>query len=307
MIRNLILVTALVMTISGCSGPVTPPEFDGERSFTYLDQQVAFGPRVPGTPAAAACRAFLYDHLNRCGLEVDSQVFSFFDPYGRGELPLINIIGRHRGGDADSPGLLLMAHYDSRPRTDYHSDSTLIDTPIDGANDGASGVAVLLELANLIAERSPDCNVDLVLVDGEDWGKPGDHDYYLLGSREFAHQGIRDDYRFGVVVDLIGDRYLQVYREEYTEQFYKPINDMIWQVAAELGVEAFKDGVRHTIIDDHLSLGSAGVPTALLIDFTYPHWHTENDTPDKCAPESLASIGRVLAHIVYNESLWPSH
>jgi hypothetical protein len=144
------------------------------------------------------------------------------------------------------------------------------------------------------------------LVDGEDWGRSGDNDYYLLGSREFARLGIRTKYQFGIVVDMIGDKALQVYREEYTERFYKPINDMIWQVAADLGVKAFKDDVRQTIIDDHLSIGSAGVPTALLIDFTYPYWHTENDTPDNCAPESLTSVGRVLTHVAYNKSLWPS-
>jgi hypothetical protein len=82
---------------------------------------------------------------------------------------------------------------------------------------------------------------------------------------------------------------------------------MIWRVAADLGVDQFKDDVRHTIIDDHLSIGSAGVPTALLIDFTYPHWHTENDTPDKCSPESLAAIGKVLAYIIYNNEIWPSN
>lgn len=289
----------------GCSGEVQPPGFDGDRAFSYLEQQVALGPRVPGTPASKACRELFYQHFGSCGLEVDSQAFRFFDPYSSVDTPLVNVIARHRGGGAGEPAVLLLAHYDSRPRTDYHSDSTLRHMPIDGANDGASGVAVLMELANLIKTQAPDCNVDLLLVDGEDWGRPGDTDYYLLGSREFARGGIRDKYAFGVVVDLIGDRYQQIYRENYTERFYKEINDMIWKVADTLGVTTFVDGTRHTIQDDHISIGAAGVPTALLIDFDYPHWHTENDTPDKCSPESLANVGRVLAYIIYNKAIWP--
>ena len=292
---------------AGCSGPTDPPLFDGQRAFGYLDQQVAFGPRVPGTDASKACRDMFYQHFESCGLQVDSQAFTFFDPYSSTDTPLVNVIAHYRGAAEDEPALLLLAHYDSRPRTDFHTDPTLVHLPIDGANDGASGVAVLMELANLLKTRPPDCNLDLLLVDGEDWGRSGDIDYYLLGSREFARRGIRDKYRFGVVVDLIGDTYQQIYREEYTERFYKPINDMIWETAATLGVSTFREEIRHTIQDDHVSIGAAGVPTALLIDFDYKYWHTEFDTPDKCSAESLANVGRVLAYIIYNASLWPGN
>ena len=305
-IKQLIAVACLVG--AGCSsGPIQPPEFDGDRAFGYLEQQVAFGPRVPGTDASKACRDMFYRHFESCGLQVDSQAFTFFDPYSSVDTPLVNVIAHYRGAAEDEPALLLLAHYDSRPRTDFHSDTSLIHLPIDGANDGASGVAVLMELANLLKAQPPDCNLDLLLVDGEDWGKPSDTDYYLLGSREFARQGIRDKYSFGVVVDLIGDADQQIYKESYTERFYKPINDMIWQTATLLGVNTFRQQTRHTIQDDHISIGAAGVPTALLIDFDYPYWHTEFDTPDKCSGESLANVGRVLAYIIYNTSLWPEN
>jgi hypothetical protein len=293
--------------MAGCSGPVEPPPFDGDRAFGYLRQQVAFGPRVPGTVASADCRDFFYRHFDSCGLEIDSQPFSFFDPYTSVDTSLVNVIARWRGQAPDQPALLLLAHYDSRPRTDYHTDSTKRHLPIDGANDGASGVAVLMELAQLIHTRPPDCNVDLVLVDGEDWGRPGDNDLYLLGSREFARHGIRDRYRFGIVVDMVGDSDQQIYREDHAERFYKPINDMIWQTAMQLGVLSFKDDVRHTVLDDHLTVGAAGVPTVLLIDFDYEHWHKETDTPENCSAESLANVGRVLAYILYNKSLWPQN
>ncbi|MEW5795495.1 MAG: M28 family peptidase [Candidatus Zixiibacteriota bacterium] len=271
----------------------------------YLKDQVALGPRVPGTESSARFREMAYRHFRACGFEVDSQRFVVFDPYTSVDTPMVNIIARYRGRPYDPTAILLWAHYDCRPRTDFPSDSTKRDVPIDGANDGASGVALLMELANLIAENPAPSNIDIVLGDGEDWGKSGDVDRYLLGAREFARRSIRDKYRFAIVIDLIGDTYQQIYREEYTEHYYKEINDMIWRAAKEVGVQTLIDEVRHTIQDDHLPLGGAGVPTALLIDFDYKYWHTEHDTPDKCSPESLANVGRVLTYIVYNESLWP--
>ena len=302
---RLLLVCAFLVVLSGgCSERVGPPEFDGTRALQHVEQQVAFGPRVPGTASSARCRAYFYQNLENSGFSVDSQVFMFYDPYTAVDTPMVNVVARFRGNPEDERAILLMAHYDSRPRTDYHSDSTLRHLPIDGANDGGSGVAVLLELAALVKQQPPECNIDIVLNDGEDWGKSGDYDYYLLGSREFARHGIRDKYHFAVVVDLVGDRYQQIYREEYTERYYRTVNDMIWKVAAEIGVPTFVNEVRYTMQDDHLPLGAAGVPTALLIDFDYPYWHTEKDTPDKCSAESLANVGRVLAYIIYNESLW---
>lgn len=289
----------------GCSKPVQPPTFQSERALEYIRQQVAFGPRVPGTVASGQCRDWLMRHFRSQGLAVDSQPFLQLDPYTSVDTPMVNVIARYRGNPSDSKAILLLAHYDSRPRTDYPSDSTKRNLPIDGANDGGSGVAVLMELANMFAQQSPGCNVDLVLVDGEDWGKSGDEKYYLLGAQEFARRGIRERYRFAIVVDMIGDAYQQIYREDYTERFYKPINDMIWFVAAKLGVKTFVDGIKHTVIDDHIPLGAAGVPTALLIDFDYKYWHTDKDTPDKCSAESLGNVGRVLAYIVYNETVWP--
>ena len=180
-----------------------------------------------------------------------------------------------------------------------------MDEPIDGANDGASGVAVLMEMAHLIAAQPPPAAVDLVLVDGEDWGKVGDHAAYTIGSREYARLGVRDKYEFGIILDLIGDQDQQIYREGYSERYASELNDMVWGVAGRLGVETFIDSVKYTVIDDHLSLSLSGVPSIDIIDFDYDYWHTEFDTPDKCSSESLTNVGRVVAEIVYNPSLWP--
>ncbi len=285
---------------------VEPPAFNADRSFQYLEEQVAFGPRVPGSATSSECRDYFYRHFADLGLGVDSQVFAYFDPYSATELRLVNVIAKFESANRDAQRIVLMAHYDSRPRAEYASDSTLRETPIDGANDGASAVAVLMELANMFAEKAPSCHIDMVLSDGEDWGRPGDIANYLLGSRQFARTGIRDKYRFGIVVDMIGDRDQWIYREGFSEQFHKDLNDMVWSAAARLGVETFIDSIRDTVLDDHLSLCAAGVPTIDIIDFDYIYWHTEFDTPDKCSAEALANVGRVLAEIVYNPSLWPA-
>jgi len=296
---------ALLLAVSCADKREPPPAFDGQKAYRYLIEQVDFGPRVPGSKASAECRDFFSNHFLGLGARVDSQAFTFFDPYSQTDIPLTNVIARYTGTGEAAEAVVLMAHYDSRPRTDYARDPKLKDKPIDGANDGASGVAVLMELGNLFAQKAPPCNVDLVLVDGEDWGKPRDLDYYLLGSREFARRGIREKYRFGIVIDMIGDSSQQLYREGYSDRSYRALNDAVWRAAARLGITTFRDTIKYTIIDDHLSLVSAGVPAIVIIDFDYPYWHTEFDTPDKCSPTALANVGRVLVEIIYNPSLWP--
>lgn len=295
----------LALTISCAETRTELPAFDGERAYQYLKEQVAFGPRVPGTEASVVCRNFLVNHFLQLGARVDSQTFVFFDPYSQTDIPLVNVIASFEGTGSIAERILLMAHYDCRPRTDYATNPQLRDKPIDGANDGASGVAVLMELGNMLAKKEPPVDVDIVLVDGEDWGKAGDLEHYLLGSREFARTDIRGKYRFGIVVDLVGDSSQEIYREGYSEQYFPSLNDVVWQAAARLGIATFRDSVKYTIIDDHLSLIAAGVPAIDIIDFDYPHWHTEFDTPDKCSALALENVGRVLAEIVYRPTIWP--
>ncbi|UCD63573.1 MAG: M28 family peptidase [Candidatus Zixiibacteriota bacterium] len=285
---------------------VQPPLFDGNRAFTYLRTQVEFGPRVPGSDASARCRDYIYDHFRGLGLVVDSQVFVFRDPYSDADVRMVNVVGSYDPANVSAAArIVLMAHYDSRPRAEYARDPNLAGEPIDGANDGASGTAVLMEMANLIARDAPPGAVDLVLVDGEDWGVTGDHERYMLGSRHFARQGIRGKYRFGIVVDMVGDIDQRILREGYSEIYGKSLNDMVWRSARELGIDAFYDSIGDSVLDDHLSLNVGGVPSINIIDFDYPYWHTEFDTPDKCSGLSLANVGRVLTEIIYNPSLWP--
>jgi len=299
-----LLIIIIFCVLVGCT--TEAPEFDSVRAFGYIEKQVAFGPRVPGTLAWDSCRTWMVEQLSSTGLEIDSQVFDFMDPYSGQKIPLVNLIARLRGGRDDEKGILLVAHWDSRPRIDYHQDPELgAILGLDGANDGASGTAVLLELANLMVSDPPNINLDLVFVDGEDWGKPGDDEYYCIGSQHFAKKGIRNKYHFGIVIDLIGDKNQQIFREKTSDRFSSHINDMIWSVAAELDISTLHDSIKYEIRDDHIPLNIGGVPSVVVIDFDYSFWHTEFDTPDKCSAESLGNIGRILAHILYNKSLWP--
>ncbi len=171
--------------------------------------------------------------------------------------------------------------------------------PILGANDGASGVALLLEIASILAVDKPNWGVDIVLFDGEDYGPEGRYDMYLLGSQFFVKN--LGDYRpeFGILVDLIGDENLEIYREGYSERHAKNIVDLIWDQAKELNSESFHDSVKHWVLDDHIPLIQAGIPCANIIDIDYPYWHTLGDTPDKCSPQSLKEVGEVILKILY--------
>lgn len=302
--RVTVFILGILAMLLGCATQIPAPEFSGDRAFEYLQKQVGFGPRVPGSEAAVACRSWFYERFDALGLKVDSQVFSFADPYSDDTLQLVNVIASFRGDPSDEKGIILLAHYDSRPRAERDPLPARREQPIAGANDGASGVAVLLELAGMLAASPAVANVDFVLVDGEDWGKPGDDEFYLIGSRHFANQGIRGKYHFGLVIDMIGDADQNIYREQFTDRFHKQLNDMIWNVASELGVATFEDSAKYMIKDDHISIAAGGVPAAVLIDFDYPYWHTTLDTPEQCSPQSLANVGRVVAHIIYNRSLW---
>ncbi len=304
---HITILIGIVLCTIGCSPQtIVPPPFDGNLAYTYLEQQVAFGPRVPGTEASAKCREYFKSFFDSLNIPVDSQVFIFPDPYSGKNITMVNFIAHINNPKSSVGRIVLLAHYDSRPRAEYASDSTLKDKPIDGANDGASGVAVLMELARLSTKQLPPCDIDLVFVDGEDWGKPGDNQYYLLGSKEFARRVVHGTYRFGIVLDMVGDKQQQFYREGYSEKFQKPLNDMIWNTARELGISTFIDSVKHAILDDHLSLLAVGIPAVDIIDIDYPYWHTEFDTPDKCSAEALSNVGRVVTEIIYNPSKWPS-
>lgn len=277
------------------------PTFDGDRAMKYLEAQVAFGPRVPGSASAERCREYLAAFFRELGGEIDTMQFFHADKHTGKNIEMVNLIARFSGGAGpEGERILLAAHYDSRPRAELDPDSSKQNLPIDGANDGASGVAVLMELANLIAVQKPQVNIDLAFLDGEDFGMSGDLSDYFLGAKEMTRRGIKGKYRCAVVVDMVGDRDLRVYRENFSEQYFPELNDRIWETAHTIGETTFSDTVGYFVHDDHLSFMTVGLPSVVVIDFAYQYWHTSHDTPDKCSAASLASVGRVVAHFIYN-------
>ncbi len=283
--------------ICGCSS-TSVPKFDKDGAFTDLTEQCQIGPRYPGSPGHDECKKYLLDKLSRYTNLVKSQDFTYRDETLQKDLKLTNIITSFYPEKKER--VLLCAHWDTRPFADQDPDSVLRLQPILGANDGASGVAILLEIARIVSLKEPRQGVDLVFFDGEDWGSESDLDKFCLGSKYFAKN--KGDYQpdFGILLDMVGDRDLTLYREGYSLKYAKGLTDLIWSEAKSLGLYCFKDSTKQFIYDDHVPLLGAGIPCVDLIDFDYPFWHTTSDTPDKCSPESLQIIGDLLMDILYH-------
>ncbi len=275
------------------------PAFDGGRAYALLQQQCAFGPRVPGSAAHQQTAAFLIAELQKYADNVVTQSFEHTVPRLGQTVTLTNIIAGFRFEAGRR--VLLCAHWDSRPWADEDPDSSRRREPVMGANDGASGVAVLLEIARVLRENPPPVGVDIVLFDGEDFGTPGEARSYAIGAQHFARtKQARYNPIFGILLDMVGDRELEIFQEGNSVQFARAVVDHVWNLASRLGIREFVPRLRHEVFDDHVPLLEAGMPVIDIIDFDYPYWHTVADTPDKCSAASLEKIGRVVLAAVYN-------
>lgn len=273
------------------------PQFDGSEAFRHLMEQCSFGPRNPGSEGHETCKKYLLDKLAGYTNLVRKQQFVYQDTTQKINLELTNIIASFY--PEENQRILLCAHWDTRPIADEDPDSSLRGKPILGANDGASGVAVLLEMAKIISQRKPKWGVDIIFFDGEDYGPEGDLDKFCLGSKYFAKN--KGDYKpgLGILLDMIGDKDLKIYKDGYSARYANKIVDLVWNTAHELGIDCFNDSSKYYIYDDHIPLLEVGIPCIDLIDYDYPYWHTTQDTPDKCSPESLQKIGEVLIEVLY--------
>jgi hypothetical protein len=311
--RLLFAVSLLCLPLAGCTGKA---EFDGRAAMESLERQVAFGPRVPGTKEHDACRDYLVQELKKSADSVQVQHFSWKRAVKPAEYrrqlrlpldhpipapktyPMDNIVAVVNGTDGKPPTLLLCAHWDTRPTADQ--EQTVEDRlkPIPGADDGASGAAVLLELARVLKEKRPPKGVIIALFDGEDLG-PGVGDM-LLGAKYYAKHPIPNKPVEGILLDMVGDRDLNIYKEGNSMDANPTLTEKIFTTAAALGYDKlFIAQRKYTIEDDHLPLIINDIPTVDLIDFDYPYWHTLGDTPDKCSAESLTAVGRTIAAVVY--------
>jgi hypothetical protein len=263
----------------------TPAAFDGNRALEDVAYQVSLGPRTIGSEAHRQVVDWISDQLASAGWEVEIQEGN------QGGTPVRNIIGKRGQG---SPWIVLGAHYDSRLYADHDPDPAMRTQPVPGANDGASGVAVLLELARVLPDPDSEHAIPgqqwLVFFDAEDNGSIAGYDW-ILGSRYFVSQ-LDGQPSAAVIVDMIGDQDLDVFLERNSTPW---LSDQIWDTAADLG---FQDQIipeyRHSMLDDHTPFIQAGIPAVDMIDFDYPVWHTTADTQDKVSAESLQVIGQTL-------------
>jgi glutaminyl-peptide cyclotransferase len=277
--------------------------FSGEKAFDYLIMQTDLGPRNPGSKGHVSCLELLTNELKKSGAKVQLQPFMHYDSHEGKTLNMTNIIGSFQIDKMSR--IILCAHWDTRPMADRDTPENE-NKPIIGANDGASGVAVLLEIARQISINPPPVGIDIVFFDGEDYGKEGELENYCLGSRYFVANNKSYFPKYAILLDMIGDAQLEVPIEGYSKQYLPELVEQVWTVAANLGYSQFIPEVRHYVFDDHVILNSGGIPAIDIIDFGYPdqshrYWHTLEDTVDKCSPQSLKVIGDVLMEIIYTQ------
>jgi Zn-dependent M28 family amino/carboxypeptidase len=261
------------------SQPKFDPVFDGARAYTDVETQVSFGPRIPGTNGHAQIVEWMRSGLVEAGWQVEIQ-----ESVALGN-PVRNLVARRSD---ENPQIILGAHYDTRIYADNDPDPANQTQPVPGANDGASGVAVLLELARTLPPDS--VNVWLVFFDAEDNGRIAGWDWNL-GAREFvANNPLRP--QAVVIVDMIGDADLNIYKERNSDP---SLTDEIWSVAGSLGYgDRFIPDYKFSMTDDHIPFLEADIPAIVIIDFDYPYWHTVSDTSDKVSPQSLEAVGKTL-------------
>jgi hypothetical protein len=292
-------VVALLLACKAGSGARSGggQKFDGQRAFEYLRQQVEFGPRVPGTPAHEQAGDLILSRLRATADSVQVQEFTHVTKRGA-KLALRNFVGRFR--PAATERVLFLAHWDSRPHADQSANLAAQRMPVPGANDGASGVAVLLGVADALKATPPAVGVDLLFVDGEDYGDFADSTEVLIGSRYFASH-LPPGYQplYAVLFDMVGDKDLEIYYEGNSQAVAPEVVDRVWRVAHDVGHGAqFRPGVRHTLVDDHVSLQKVGIHAIDVVDFDYPYWHTTDDTIDKVSAASLQIVGDVAVALV---------
>ncbi|WKN45089.1 M28 family peptidase [Tunicatimonas pelagia] len=300
------------------TGPRYVPNFNADSAYAYLKAQVDFGPRVPNSAAHRECRDYLVSKLEQFGAQVQLQSFEA-RAYDGTMLDLSNIIASYQ--PKKSKRILLAAHWDTRPYAD--KDSVRAEEPILGANDGASGVAVLLEMARVMSQDSlPDVGVDIIFFDGEDYGEPEDYDelqpensqqvYWCLGSQYWAKNKHEPRYSayYGILLDMVGAKNATFYREGVSRQAAPSIVKRIWDAGHQLGhgqYFIYKDSP--DIVDDHVYVNyQAKIPMVNIIEhdpaseFYFARYHhTHADDMNIISRETLEAVGETVMYVVYQE------
>lgn len=282
-----------------------PSGFDGKRAYGYLRQMCELGNRMSGSPAMLKQQQLIEKHFQQLGLKIEYQRFTAKDPRTKKPVPMANLIVTCHPDRKER--ILICAHYDTKPLPSQDVDPRQRREGVFlGANDGASGAAVLMELGYHVKDLPERYGVDLVFLDGEELVYDDKRDPFFLGSIYFAreYRRTKPDYQYvaGVLLDMVGDADLTIYQEFHSVSWEdtRPIVEGLWTTAARLGVREFIPRVGYPVRDDHFPLHQiAGIPICDVIDFQYPdpvnrYWHTTQDTPGRCSAASLEKVGRVM-------------
>lgn len=288
---------AILLSIFAVSG--IAHAFDQARAMMLLEAQVAFGPRVPNSKSAVDCRDFLQRELAFWCDTTFVQPFSYTSVDQGQTLKLFNIVGQINPHAKDR--VMLCGHWDSRPFADRDPDPKNHMTPIPAANDGAGSIAILLEIARQLHLKPVKFGVDIVLFDGEDFGRESVLDDYLLGSKHFASTQPIPKPRYGILLDLISEKDLKIQYELNSYMNARSVVEKVFSAAERVKAMSFVREPGQSVMDDHIPFLEKGIPVIDLIDFDYKYWHTLEDTPDKCSPYSLGEVGRTLLEVLYTE------
>jgi len=262
----------------------------------FLETLCDFGPRYPGSPGYKKTQRLIRETGLKFAGSVDLKPFyPLLSDSGKG-MEFLNIVLKFKGEEVGKP-LLIGAHYDTRPFADEEEGPDKKKQPILGANDGGSGVALLLGLASWLADHPPKRPVHLVFFDGEDYGAKGSGKI-LMGSIHMASEFLmaeeEEKPRSVLILDMLGDEELEIYKENFSLKSAPDLVNDLFSIALQNNFSQFKDKSKYTIFDDHYPFAKIGVPSAVLIDFDYPHWHKLSDTLDKCSIESLNAVFSVV-------------
>lgn len=318
--RNIMCIFSVILLLTGCGANGNAgstdslqteevrtravPAFNADSAYSYVKRQTDFGPRVPNTAPHDATAAWLSSELKRHGAEVTEQKADL-RAFDGTILKSTNIMGSFNPGMDNR--LLLLAHYDTRPWADEDPDDSNHKRAIDGANDGASGVGVLLEAARIFGQQNPETGIDILFVDSEDYGTEGDDTSWALGARYFAENPIKPGYRpaQAILLDMVGGKGAVFPAEYFSRQAAPGLDDAFRAAAARAGHgDMFPRNYGGAVTDDHVELIKQGIPAIDIIDYRInegfcPTWHTMADNIDNIDKESLRAVGETLLHFIY--------
>lgn len=289
------------------------PDFNADSAYQYVANQVNFGPRVPNTKAHKDCALYLESELKRFGAKVFVQE-ALLKAYNGTILEAKNIIGSY---DPDNEKrVLLFAHWDSRPYADSDPNEANHYTPIDGADDGGSGVGVLLEIARQIQQKNPSVGVDIIFFDAEDYGTHANEiervpDTWCLGSQFWAKNPHVPNYKaeYGILLDMVGHKDALFYKEQTSLKYAAPLVERIWKTARDLGYGRFFINAQGgAIVDDHqYVIAGRNIPCVDIINYDPNstkgfgnYWHTMDDTIDNISTTTLKAVGQTVLEVIYN-------